>query len=61
VAQVAERWSVSADTIYGLLRKGNLPFYRFGDCIRIREMDVVDYEQPQPADSTSVAPRARSR
>jgi excisionase family DNA binding protein len=46
VRQVAELWGVSDDAIYAALKKGSLPGYRVGGCIRIRLLDALQFGVP---------------
>lgn len=43
VKEVAEKLGVVKDTIYRLIRKGELPCHQVGRAMRIRWADVEDY------------------
>jgi len=45
VQQLAERWQMSADTIYGQWREWNLTAIRIGRHLRFRERDIDAYEE----------------
>ncbi|MBB2157242.1 helix-turn-helix domain-containing protein [Gluconacetobacter diazotrophicus] len=44
VADVANRWSCSNQTIHNLIRRGDLPAIRIGALYRLRPDDVLAYE-----------------
>ena len=44
VAQLAERWSCSDGTIYGLIRSGDLRSFRIGTLIRVSADEVERVE-----------------
>ncbi len=43
VREVAEKLGVVKDTIYRLIRRGELPYHRVGRAVRVRWADVEDY------------------
>jgi len=45
VKQLAERWNVSEDYIYKLVRKEAIPFYRIEKLIRFDEAEIAAYER----------------
>lgn len=53
VLDVAEMWGVSADKVYADIKKGALPAYTVGGCIRIRVRDAQAYGRPKSLPSTS--------
>lgn len=47
VATLKARWKVSLSQVYTLIRRGDLRAVRIGGAIRIRECDVLAYEERQ--------------
>ena len=47
VSQLAERWGVSARTVYSLCSTGQIGHIRVGKSIRIRPQDIEEYEARQ--------------
>lgn len=43
--EVAERYSVELSTVWGWVRKNILKAIKVGRCYRIRESDLLDFEQ----------------
>lgn len=51
VSQIAKRASVTPQTVYDTIARGDLPAYRFGSRIRVPEAAVLAYLVPvQSAD-----------
>lgn len=46
VLDVAEMWGVSDDKVRADIRKGALPAYTVGGCVRVRMSDAHAYGQP---------------
>ena len=62
VRDVADRWAMDVDTIYAMIRRGELEAQRFGaKCIRVPRSAVEEHEQGQgPTGSRTVAEANRS-
>jgi excisionase family DNA binding protein len=43
VQELADKLGVSKDTVYRLIRKGELPYHQIGRAIRFRWADVEEY------------------
>lgn len=43
--EVAERWRVTPDTVYKLVRSGSLKAFRIQRSIRIKEEDIEAFEE----------------
>lgn len=48
VNEVAERVGVEKLTVYGWLRTGKLPAYKFGGTVRITQADFDAFAKPYP-------------
>jgi excisionase family DNA binding protein len=55
VLEVAQMWGVSDDKVRADIRKGALPAYTVGGCIRVRLVDANDYGRRKESSSTSAA------
>ena len=44
VKQIAERWSLSPNTVYAMIDRGEIPVLKFGTSLRVRPEDVDAYE-----------------
>lgn len=47
VKQVAQMWSVCPHTIYGLIDRRELSCVRIGRAVRLRDVDLQEYEEKQ--------------
>lgn len=56
IAQVAERWGVSPRHVSTLIAQGHLGHLRIGTLIRVRHVDVEEYETRQFQPPTAVNP-----
>lgn len=45
VAEVASRWRCGTDSIYRMIKAGKLKAFKIGSDIRIREAEVIRYEE----------------
>ncbi len=45
VKKLAERWGCSKFTIYNIIEKGELAFFKISESYRFRLSDVEDYER----------------
>lgn len=60
VADVANRWACSNQTIHNLIRRGDLPAIRIGALYRLRPDDVLAYENRECPDQNQPSPNTAS-
>lgn len=59
VKEMAKRLTVSLSYAYGLLAKGEIPYYAFGSCKRVAEKDLLSYLEQQKQEPARLPPRQR--
>jgi excisionase family DNA binding protein len=59
--EVADRWQMGRSTIYEIIARGELPFYRLGKSIRIALEDVEEYETAGRVEPPATPLRLRGR
>ena len=55
--EIAAKFGVSYQMVYNLVRRGELPAYRFGKSYRVAEKDLEDYLRKQRVQVSGYAPR----
>jgi excisionase family DNA binding protein len=45
ITELAERWGVSRSTVYRLMKRGEVPFFKVGSTRRVRVEDVEQAEK----------------
>lgn len=44
VSEIADRWRCSMDSVYRMIKSGKLKAFRVGQDFRIKEAEVIRYE-----------------
>lgn len=60
VADVADRWSVSSQTVLNIIRRGQLRAIRIGSRYRVQPTAVYDYESTQCHAPSQIPPHTAS-
>ncbi|WP_408737037.1 helix-turn-helix domain-containing protein [Acetobacter senegalensis] len=60
VADVADRWSVSSQTVLNIIRRGHLKAIRIGSRYRVQPTAVYDYESTQCHAPSQIPPHTAS-
>ena len=59
--ELAARWRLGRSTVYELLARGELPYYRLGKTVRIALADVETYEAGGRVEAPATPLRLRAR
>jgi excisionase family DNA binding protein len=59
--ELAARWRLGRSTVYELLTRGELPYYRLGKTVRIALADVEAYEAGGRVEAPETPLRLRAR